>query len=37
MAGAPDKCSRSGTIFSNINSEITFLVFLRMKACSHKD
>lgn len=37
MADAPDKCSRSGTIFPNIHSEMTFLVFLRMKACSHKD
>ncbi len=37
MADAPDKCSRSGTIFPNINSEMTFFVCLRMKAWSHTD
>lgn len=37
MADAPHKCSRSGTIFPNINSEMTFFVCLRMKACSHTD
>lgn len=36
MADDPDKCSRSGTIFPNINSEIIIFVFLRMKDSSHK-